>query len=93
MNGIDVEVVRRAEAIVDLMTRGEDLVAACIELQPDEMEELEDAVSRLTLSEVPLADCEQENLARAFLAVELDGDPRLVLDGLLTESDSSTSVS
>jgi DNA mismatch repair protein MSH5 len=45
MNGVPPEIVRRAENLFLLSTRGEDLVAACSEMPEDEAEELEEAVS------------------------------------------------
>lgn len=46
MNGIDSEVVRRAEDLITLAARGADLVEACAELPDAELAELKDAVSR-----------------------------------------------
>lgn len=45
MNGIAPEVVQRAEELVLLAIRGEDLVTACAIMPPEETADLEDAVS------------------------------------------------
>jgi DNA mismatch repair protein MSH5 len=45
MNGVPPEIIQRAESLILLSTRGEDLVAACCEMPEDETEELREAVS------------------------------------------------
>jgi DNA mismatch repair protein MSH5 len=45
MNGVASEVVKRAENLILLSMRGEDLVAACCQLPEDEAAELAEAVS------------------------------------------------
>jgi DNA mismatch repair protein MSH5 len=47
MNGVPEEVVRRAEDLVLLAMKGEDLVAACCQIPEDEAAELKDAVRAL----------------------------------------------
>jgi DNA mismatch repair protein MSH5 len=45
MNGVSSDIVHRAEELILLSARGEDLVEACAELPPGELAELQDAVS------------------------------------------------
>ena len=45
MNGVDRDIVERAEKLILLAARGEDLVEACAALPQDELAELQDAVS------------------------------------------------
>jgi len=44
MNGVPPEVIQRAENLILLSVRGEDLVAACCQMPEDEAAELEEAV-------------------------------------------------
>lgn len=50
LNGVPEEIVRRAEHLILLAMKGEDLVAACCQTPEDEAAEFEEAVSKaLTL--------------------------------------------
>lgn len=47
MNGINSEIIARANELNTLSLQGEDLVAVCAKLCPDEMVELQEAVKNL----------------------------------------------
>jgi hypothetical protein len=46
LNGVPPEIIQRAENLILLSMRGEDLVAACCQMPEDEAAELEEAVSK-----------------------------------------------
>ena len=56
MNGIDPKIIDRADKLVLLSAKGEDLVAACASMKPGEERDYEDAVS-LVASCRPLTCC------------------------------------
>jgi DNA mismatch repair protein MSH5 len=47
MNGVPEELVSRAEELILVSMKGEDLVKACCQMPRDEATELEEAVSRI----------------------------------------------
>jgi DNA mismatch repair protein MSH5 len=71
LNGIDPVIVARAEELVLLVARGEDLVAACSKVDCDKAQVLEDA----------------EQIGRQFLGIDFDdkdaADIRSVLQGII----------
>lgn len=71
MNGVDREIVRRAEELVLLAARGEDLVIACVGMGTEERGELEAA----------------EGVARRLVAWDggEGSDVREVLEGMLED--------
>ncbi|KAI6825107.1 hypothetical protein KC342_g11225 [Hortaea werneckii] len=73
MNGVDEKIIERAEEFILLTARGDDLVQACVELPAQEVMELQDA----------------ETIARDFLKVEVDDNPRAVLSDLVSTASST----
>ncbi|KAF2862781.1 hypothetical protein K470DRAFT_166767 [Piedraia hortae CBS 480.64] len=77
MNGIDMAIVDRAEELILLMARGENLREICAELPVNELEEITEA----------------EAIARAFLEVDIVDQPKKILDDILgmctTETEST----
>ncbi|PVI07070.1 hypothetical protein DM02DRAFT_649014 [Periconia macrospinosa] len=69
INGIPTEIVSRADELIAMAIRGEDLVAACASMPTDEFDELTKA----------------EHMARKFLEQENFDDPEINLGELLRE--------
>lgn len=93
MNGIDQNIITRANELASLTARGENLAAACAVLSPEETQALEEAVwspfeTVLSQShEDRLANfVHQDSLARRFLEIDISEndipDPESMLMGL-----------
>ena len=81
MNGIPAPIISRAASLANLACQGEDLVAVCAMMPPEEEEDLEDA----------------EMTARAFLEQEFDElasceDPRIALESVLGGSTTGIEI-
>jgi DNA mismatch repair protein MSH5 len=81
MNGIPAPIISRAAGLANLACQGEDLVAVCAVMSPEEEEDLENA----------------EMMARAFLEQGFDElasseDPRSALESVLGGSSTGSVI-
>ena len=88
--------MERADQLVELSAKGEDLVAACAAISPEEEDDLKDAVKCLDTSpSLKVLNAWQEETARHFLLqdfrnlimqdaeIDVHEDPRKVLEGVM----------
>jgi hypothetical protein len=86
MNGIDRQITQRADELIILHSRGEDLVSACSALPNSDMDNLNLAVRD---HRIDMSSCLQERMARCFLSANLDqANPREFLRLCLEEQES-----
>ncbi|GIZ40009.1 hypothetical protein CKM354_000336700 [Cercospora kikuchii] len=76
INGIDHKVINRADQLLGLAARGEDLVEACAQVPEDERKDLDRA----------------EDIAREFLMLDSFQRPRVLLDELLSLTQAATTT-
>lgn len=91
MNGVPLEIIQRAENLVLLAMRGEDLIAVCCQMPEDEASELKEAVSQnpsICDGSLTIA---QEQIARGFLEADVQQDPKTILADILTMSTTTDS--
>ncbi|KAF2131755.1 hypothetical protein P153DRAFT_429981 [Dothidotthia symphoricarpi CBS 119687] len=91
MNGVPAEIVQRAEDLILIAMRGEDLVSACCQMPEEEAAELEEAVSQFPTLLMNHLTTYKEQIARGFLEADVYRDPKKTLAEILTASTTSDS--
>ena len=91
MNGIDQNIITRANELAFLIARGDNLAAACAVLSPEETQALEEAVRNpLKITKTYwLTFAQQDSLARRFLEIDISennlSDPESMLMSLFED--------
>ncbi|OAG13030.1 uncharacterized protein CC84DRAFT_1255161 [Paraphaeosphaeria sporulosa] len=75
MNGVPKEIIERADQLIEMTLKGQDLIAACSIMPQSEALELEEA----------------EHIARDFLEADIFTDPKRALSDILTVSGTTES--
>ena len=86
MNGVPAEVVQRAENLIVLAMKGEDLISACCRMPEDEVTELERSGTPELLHLRRCLTLIQEQIARKFLELDTFEDPTSALADVLSPS-------
>lgn len=94
MNGVPLEIIQRAESLILLSIRGEDLVTACCQMPEEDATELQEAVSQLEqlVSRSNMVEM-KEQIARDFLEADVYRDPKTTLAEILTSTATTHSWS
>jgi DNA mismatch repair protein MSH5 len=91
MSGVPEQIVQRAEELILLSMRGEDLIAACCQMPDEEAAELEEAVSTPLHLDDPVLTWPEERIARAFMSADVNDNPKGMLATMLSVPTSSYS--
>jgi DNA mismatch repair protein MSH5 len=91
MSGVPEQVVQRAEDLILLSMRGEDLIAACCQMPDEETAELEEAVNTPLRLDDPVLTWPKERIARTFLSADVNNNPKGMLATMLSVPASSYS--
>ncbi|KAF3000149.1 MutS protein msh5 [Curvularia kusanoi] len=85
LNGVPGHIVRRAEDLILLSIKGANLVVACCQMPEDEAAELEEAVRQMATI-FDLANIDKEQIAKDFLNINLNDEPKASLSDIFTVS-------